>query len=146
MSDKVASGIGGIGDIVLQQPAGLDRSVGDHATHGGGSVLKPLEAIAAVQDGEVGQADLARVAGDDGGHAEEVGVEPGVRDVEFVVAAVVCFGPLELAVVSHQVVADVVGAGDGDVLAEGTGAADGGAGELGPDGAGTGRGIVRTVA
>jgi hypothetical protein len=65
--------------------------------------------------------------------------------VKFVVAAVVGFGPLQLAVVADQVVADVVGGGDGDVLAKGAGTADCRAGELDADCAGTCRRVIRAL-
>ncbi len=69
-----------------------------------------------------------------------------MRDVEFIVATVVGFLPLKLTIVSDQVVADVVGASDGYVLAEGRWTADSSACEFGSNRSGTSRRIVWTLA
>lgn len=52
---------------------------------------------------------------------------------------------MQFAISSDEQVASVVGAGDGDVLAEGAGTGDGGAGEFDADGAGAGGRIVGVV-
>jgi len=76
-----------------------------------------LERIGSVQDREIRQADLVRVAIDDRGQAEEVGGDGVVANLELEVAAVIEFRPLEFAVVVDQVGTGVVGARDCDVLA-----------------------------
>lgn len=53
-----------------------------------------------------------------------------MADLELEVAAVVEFGPLQLAVVGDQVGTSVVGGCEGDVLTGGGGGGDGCSGEL----------------
>lgn len=90
----------------------------------------PRKRIRAVHHREIRQADLVRVAVHHRWHAEVQRSHVVVRDLQFVVAAVVQFRPLQFAVECRQEVAGVVGPRDGDVLSRGAGARHGGAGEF----------------
>ena len=84
-----------------------------------------MQSILAAQHGEVGKADLVRVAGLRSGDTEEFGLDGILVDLQFEVAAVEEFGPLEFGVDSYKAGAAAVGVGDRDVLPGGGGRGDG---------------------
>jgi hypothetical protein len=99
-----------------------------------------------VQDSEIGNADLVWVAIDNCRQAEVSGVHFLFRYVEFIVATMVCFGPLKLTIGRDQIIADVVRGSNGDVLSQRAGTADCGTRKLNADCAGASRRVVWALA
>ena len=79
---------------------------------------RPLQRIRARLDGEVRQRDLQAVACSQVRQAEVAGADVFGGDLQFVVAAVVAFLPLQLFVVADQEGGLVVGFDEGGVGAE----------------------------
>lgn len=144
LTDKVQAGFCRVGEVSLHHISHFDRSIFHHTTRCRRS-FEPLQVTISAQDGEIGDADLVWVAIDDGWQTEVLGVNPISRDVEFVVATVVTFGPLKLTIVPDQGSADVVGGSDGDVLTERAGTADGSAGKFDSDSTNAGCRVVWTL-
>ncbi len=78
-----------------------------------------LESIRPVQNCEIGQTNLIRIAIDNCGQTEIARIDRVMADLELEVAAVIEFRPLEFTIVLDQMGAGVVGGGDRNVLASG---------------------------
>lgn len=128
-----SSNAGIIRKVSLHHCPPLHRAILHHAP-----ANRPAHPILTGPHAEVPQGYLEGVPVHDGGHAEEGGVGPVVREGEFEVAAVVGLLPLELGVGVDDDGGLVGRVGDGDVLAVGGGGGDGRAGEFDADGAGAG--------
>lgn len=125
--NEIPPRLGIVGRVRLHHPSALQYSIRHHPAR---RDRVPIQRVVAAQHGEVGQADLVRVAGFGRGQAEEAGVDRALADVQLKVSAVVELRPLQLAVVGHQPCAGEVGRLNSDVLPSRAGAGDGGAGKL----------------
>jgi hypothetical protein len=129
MADIVQTCIRAVGDVGLHCFAEFDRAVFDNTAHGS-CPTDSLERVRILHDGEVGQADLERVAVDDGQQAKVFGVDLLLRDAQLEVAAVVDLGLLQFLVVGDEGLTVVDGLRERQVLAVGALARDGGAGKF----------------
>lgn len=89
-----------------------------------------IERVSPAQDSEVGQADFVRISIDQGGHAEEAGIDGMLGDVQFKVSSIVQFGPLKLTIVSDQQGTCEIGFFKCNVLSIGAWARNGSASEF----------------
>lgn len=130
MGDEIRPRLGVVGEIRLHGFAASQDSVLHHPSTGHGV---PIECIGPAQNGKVRQADLVGVPVDDGGHAEETGVDRAVADLQLKVAAIIELRPLEFTVCCYEIVTLVVGSFDGNVVAIRTWACDGCPSKLHPN-------------
>ena len=130
--------------IRLHRPPALERPILHHPStrH---ARRAAIQGISSAQHRKVGQADLVRVAVDNGGQAEVARVDGIVADVQLKVSAIVQLAPLQFAVGADEPGAGVVGGGDGDVLPGGAGTRYGGPGEFHANGAFASGRVVRLV-
>ena len=104
-----------------------------------------VQSIFPRHDCKVGQRNLIRIAIHDRRHPEVVRLHGRLRDMQLVVAAIVEFLPLQLAVSGDEPFRGLHALGDGDVGAVRAGRGDGRAGEFDTDGAGACDWVVGVV-
>jgi hypothetical protein len=120
LANKPVPAVSIVRNVASTSSAVLQRTVLNHTASD-----RPLESISTRLDSKVGQRDLVAVASAQVRQAEVAGLHTLGRDLQFVVAAVVAFLPLQFLVVADQEGGLVVGFGEGGVGAEGGVGGDG---------------------
>ena len=113
LRDEIRPSHGIVGGIRLHGFTQFQRSVFYYASTG---TWIPLQGIGPTQYCKVRQADLIRIAVDEGWHSKVIGFYRLVTDLKLKVAAIINLRPLQLAIVLNQIIARIIGFGQSNVL------------------------------